>query len=82
MLTIPLSSEIEQALALISRQQGTSQAEVVAKLIAGYLENTKPIQTVYQLAEEMGIIGSFDGPVDLAENHRQCPKINGAHYDR
>lgn len=74
MLTISLSQETEQALDLISRQQGISPSEFVSKLIAGYLAQTEPSRTPYQLAEEMGVIGSFDGPADLAENCRQYLK--------
>jgi hypothetical protein len=47
-------------------------ARLIVTVVPGAEATTpKPKRTPYELAEEMGLIGGFEGSTDLAENHRR-----------
>jgi hypothetical protein len=70
-LSVRLSTETEQRLERYCRRHGVTKTEVVRRLIEQQVAEAPSKGTSFELAESMGIIGAFDGPEDLAVEHRR-----------
>jgi hypothetical protein len=70
-LTVKLPEPLERDLDLHCRIHRLTKSEVVTGLIEQYLALQAPRQSAYELAEEAGLVGGFDGPADLAAAHKQ-----------
>lgn len=70
-LTVKLPEDLERDLDLHCRIHRLTKSEVVTNLIEQYLALQVPSRTAYQLADEMGLVGSFEGPADLAAENKR-----------
>ncbi|MCL4470358.1 MAG: hypothetical protein ACYC05_15595 [Sulfuricella sp.] len=68
MLSVRLDDEESAALQAICAQTGMTKTEVVKAGIMTLAKQRVKRKSAYELAEEMGLVGCFDGPEDLAEN--------------
>ena len=75
-LTVRLGAQLEDALNRYCRRQRKTKTEVVAALLRDHLtEVGGTAKTPYELAREMGVVGSFaSGKRDLAENRKRYLK--------
>jgi len=69
-LSVPISPETEQRLEQYCRRHGVTKTEVIRKLIEREVAGEPSEKSPFELAESMGIVGAFDGPEDLAVEHR------------
>ena len=68
MLSVRLDDEESAALQAICAQTGMTKTEVVKAGIMTLAKGQIKRKSAYELAEQMGLVGGFDGPEDLAEN--------------
>lgn len=74
-LTVRLDPELERELEGYCHETRRTKTDVVTDLLRDFLADRLPRKTPYQLAEEVGLIGSFEGgPPDLAENAKHYAK--------
>lgn len=69
--SIRLPAETEQRLERYCRAHGVSKTQMISRLIEKEVTEAAVKRTPFQLAESAGLVGSFDGPVDLATEHRR-----------
>lgn len=72
-LTVRLDPELETALEQHCKKTGTTRSHVVTKSLRKYLAQEKHTKSAYEVAEELGIIGSDNSPSppDLARNAKR-----------
>ena len=68
MLSVRLDDSEFAALARLSEQLGETRSEVVKRGIAELARRKQRAESPHELAEKMGLIGSFRGRADLSEN--------------
>ena len=68
MLSVRLDDSEFAALARLSEQLGETRSEVVKRGIAELVRRKQRAESPHELAERMGLIGSFRGRADLSEN--------------
>jgi hypothetical protein len=70
-LSVRLSPEIEERLTAYCRRHGMTKTQVVTRLIERYVAETPSESTPFRLAESLALVGAFEGPEDLATEHRR-----------
>jgi predicted DNA-binding protein len=68
MLSVRLDDEESAALQAICAQTGMTKTEVVKVGIMTLAKGQIKRKSAYELAEQLGLVGGFEGPEDLAEN--------------
>ena len=68
MLSVRLDDSEFAALSHLSEQLGESRSQVVKRGIAELAKQRAGKLTPYELAQQLGMIGSFNGRPDLSEN--------------
>ena len=68
MLSVRLDDAEFAALARLSEQLGETRTEVVKRGLAELAQRKLRSESPHELAEKMGMIGSFRGRPDLSEN--------------
>ncbi|MDO9069845.1 MAG: hypothetical protein Q7W05_15510 [Deltaproteobacteria bacterium] len=68
MLSVRLDDEENAALQAVCAQTGMTKTEVVKAGIMTMAKQEVKRTSAYELAEQMGLVGCFEGPSDLAEN--------------
>lgn len=67
MLSVRLDDAEFAELSRLCEQLGETRSEVVKRSIAAFVRAKPPAQTPHQLAERLGMIGSFKGSSNLSE---------------
>jgi hypothetical protein len=57
-LTVRLDEELEREFAAVCRLNRTAKSSVVQRLIRDYVRGEAPAKTPYELAVELGLVGS------------------------
>lgn len=70
MLTVRLDDREAAALAALCEELGASRSEVVKRAIMD-LARAARRKPFGQVARELGLVGCFSGPRDLAQNHQK-----------
>ena len=70
MLTVRLDDREAAALAALCEELGASRSEVVKRAIMD-LSRAARRKPFGQVARELGLVGCFSGPRDLAQNHQR-----------
>jgi len=75
-LTVRLDPQLEDALNRYCRRRRQTKSEVLTRLLREHLAaTTGKAKTPYELAREMGVVGSFaSGKRDLAEHRKRYLK--------
>ncbi len=68
MLSVRLDDAEFAALSKLSEQLGETRSQVVKRSISALAQQTLRSPSAHDLAEKMGLIGSFRGRADLSEN--------------
>jgi hypothetical protein len=73
-ISVRFNDEEAGALRALCERTGLTPSRAVKQALAGLAGHAAGNKSLGQLAREMGVAGSFDGPADLSERH--------AHYLR
>jgi hypothetical protein len=81
-ISVRLDSKTDAKLRSVCERTGMSQSEALKAGIAALA--APAAKSPYELAKEMGLIGAFEGPPDLARNHSRYikEKLRRQHRDR
>lgn len=71
MLSVRLDDAEAAALKALCEQTGLTQSEVIKRSIADLAREKLFVRRPAQLAQELGLVGSFDGPRDLGSKSRR-----------
>lgn len=71
MLSVRLDDAEAAALMALCEQTGLTQSELVKRSIAELAREKLAVRPPAELAREVGLVGSFDGPRDLATKSRR-----------
>ena len=71
MLSVRLDDAEFAALSKLSEQLGETRSQVVKRSISALAQHTLRSPSAHELAEKLGLIGSFRGRADLSENVAQ-----------
>ena len=71
MLSVRLDDAEFAALSKLSEQLGETRSQVVKRSINALAQQTLRSPSAHELAEKLGLIGSFRGRADLSENVAQ-----------
>ena len=69
-LSVRLTDSDQAVLDKVAAATGKSQSDVIKAALHLYAERVPP-KTPAELARELGLVGGFAGPADLAENARR-----------
>ena len=75
MLSVRLDDAEFAALSRLSEQLGESRSQVVKRSISALAQQALQAPSAHELAEKLGLIGSFRGRADLSDNvalHVRC----------
>ena len=68
-INVRVESRLKQQLEAIARAKGVSPSQIVRQAIEEHLRQQKPVESCYDLAKRLGIIGCAKGlPSDLSTN--------------
>lgn len=71
MLSVRLDDAEAAALKALCEQTGLTQSELIKRSIAELARGKLTARRPAELARELGLVGSFDGPRDLAAKSRR-----------
>lgn len=73
-LTVRLDPDTEREFAAVCRLRRKTKSAVVTELIHGYVRATAPAKTPYEMAADLGLIGSIENAPATARDHSQYLK--------
>jgi transcriptional regulator with XRE-family HTH domain len=71
MLSVRLDDAEAAALKALCEQTGLTQSELIKRSIAEMARTQLAVRRPAELARELGLVGAFDGPRDLAARSRR-----------